>query len=51
MNQPLAYVHPQDKIAPNVVIVTFCEYTKKIVVIEEGTWIGSNVTIIGRSSN
>jgi UDP-N-acetylglucosamine acyltransferase len=45
MNQPLAYVHPQAKIAKNVVIEPFVNIEKNVV-IEEGTWIGSNVTIM-----
>jgi len=45
MNQPLAYVHPQAKIAGNVVIEPFSVINKNVV-IEEGTWIGSNVTIM-----
>ncbi|MBC8321415.1 MAG: acyl-ACP--UDP-N-acetylglucosamine O-acyltransferase [Bacteroidetes bacterium] len=45
MNQPLAYVHPQAKIAPNVVIEPFVNIEKNVR-IEEGTWIGSNVTIM-----
>jgi UDP-N-acetylglucosamine acyltransferase len=45
MNQPLAYVHPQAKIAPNVVIEPFVNIEKNVIV-EEGTWIGSNVTIM-----
>ena len=45
MNQPLAYVHPQAKIANNVVIEPFVNIEKNVV-IEEGTWIGSNVTIM-----
>lgn len=44
MNQPLAYIDPQAKIARNVVIEPFCTIHKNVV-IEEGTWIGSNVTI------
>lgn len=44
MNQPLAYIHPQAKIARNVVIEPFSTIDKNVV-IEEGTWIGSNVTI------
>lgn len=44
MNQPLAYIHPQAKIARNVVIEPFTTIDKNVV-IEEGTWIGSNVTI------
>ncbi len=45
MNQPLAYVHPQAKIAPNVVIEPFVNIEKNVI-IEEGTAIGSNVTIM-----
>jgi len=45
MNQPLAYVHPQAKIANNVVIEPFVNIEKNVVV-GEGTWIGSNVTIM-----
>ena len=45
MNQPLAYVHPQAKVAPNVVIEPFVNIEKNVVS-EEGTWIGSNVTIM-----
>lgn len=45
MNQPLAYVHPQAKIAKNVVIEPFVNIEKDVE-IGEGTWIGSNVTIM-----
>lgn len=45
MNQPLAYVHPQAKIANNVVIEPFVNIEKNVEV-KEGTWIGSNVTIM-----
>ncbi len=45
MNQPLAYVHPQAKVASNVVIEPFVTIDKNVVV-EEGTWIGPNVTIM-----
>ena len=45
MNQPLAYVHPQAKIASNVVIEPFVTISKNVE-IGEGTWIGSNVTIM-----
>lgn len=45
MNQPLAYVHPQAKIANNVVIEPFVNIEKNVI-IGEGTWIGSNVTIM-----
>ena len=44
MNQPLAYIHPQAKIAHNVVIEPFTTIHKNVE-IEEGTWIGPNVTI------
>ena len=45
MNQPLAYIHPEAKIARNVVIEPFASISKNVV-IDEGTWIGSNVTIM-----
>jgi len=45
MNQPLAYVHPQAKIARNVVVEPFVTIHKNVEV-GEGTWIGSNVTIM-----
>jgi UDP-N-acetylglucosamine acyltransferase len=45
MNQPLAYVNPQAKVAANVVIEPFVCIDKNVI-IEEGTWIGSNVTIM-----
>ena len=45
MNQPLAYVHPQAKIAKNVVIEPFVNIEKNVE-IGEGTWIGSHVTIM-----
>ncbi len=45
MNQPLAYVHPQAKIARNVVIEPFVTIHKNVE-IGEGTWVGSNVTIM-----
>lgn len=45
MNQPLAYIHPEAKIADNVVIEPFATIHKDVK-IEEGTWIGSNVTIM-----
>lgn len=45
MNQPLAYIHPQAKIADNVVIEPFTTIHKNVEV-GEGTWIGSNVTIM-----
>ena len=45
MNQPLAYIHPQSKIAQNVVIEPFTTIYKNVE-IGEGTWIGPNVTIM-----
>ncbi|MFC2127643.1 acyl-ACP--UDP-N-acetylglucosamine O-acyltransferase [Bacteroidota bacterium] len=45
MNQPLAYVHPEAKIARNVVIEPFTTIHKNVV-IGSGTWIGSNVSIM-----
>ncbi|MCK9618543.1 MAG: acyl-ACP--UDP-N-acetylglucosamine O-acyltransferase [Lentimicrobiaceae bacterium] len=45
MNQPLAYVHPQAKIAKNVVIEPFVNIEQNVE-IAEGSWIGSNVTIM-----
>jgi len=45
MKQPLAYIHPEAKIAKNVVIEPFVTIDKNVV-IEEGTTIGSNVTIL-----
>ena len=55
MNQPLAYVHPEAKIAKNVVVEPFTTISNNVV-IGEGTWIGSNVTImegarIGKNCN
>lgn len=44
MNQPLSYIHPDAKIADNVVIEPFSVIHKNVI-IEEGTWIGSHVTI------
>jgi len=45
MNQPLAYVHPEAKVADNVVIDPFVSVAKNVE-IGKGTWIGSNVTIM-----
>ena len=45
MNQPLAYVHPQAKVAKNAVIEPFVNIERNVE-IGEGTWIGSNVTIM-----
>jgi UDP-N-acetylglucosamine acyltransferase len=45
MNQPLAYIHPEAKIAQNVVVEPFTTIDKDVE-IGEGTWIGPNVTIM-----
>src|ERR671921_657304 len=45
MNQPLAYIHPEAKIAQNVVVEPFSTIYKNVE-IGEGTWIGPNVTIM-----
>lgn len=45
MNQPLAYIHPEARIAPNVVVEPFAVIHKNVV-IAEGSWIGSHVTIM-----
>lgn len=45
MYQPLAYIHPEAKIAKNTVIEPFVNIEKNVS-IGEGTWIGSNVTIM-----
>jgi UDP-N-acetylglucosamine acyltransferase len=45
MIQPLAYIHPQARIAANVTIEPFAVIHKDVE-INEGTWIGSNVTIM-----
>ncbi|MDO1446170.1 acyl-ACP--UDP-N-acetylglucosamine O-acyltransferase [Rhodocytophaga aerolata] len=45
MNQPLAYIHPDAKIAQNVTIEPFTTIYKDVH-IGEGTWIGPNVTIM-----
>jgi len=45
MNQPLAYIHPEAKIAQNVVIEPFTTISKNVE-IADGTWIGPNVTIM-----
>lgn len=44
MNQPLAYIHPEAKIGPNVVIEPFATIHKNVE-IGEGTWIGANAVI------
>ena len=45
MNQPLSFIHPQAKIARNVVIEPFTTISQNVE-IDEGTWVGSNVTIM-----
>ena len=45
MIQPLSYVHPNAKIANNVVIDPFVTIAKNVE-IGKGTWIGSNVSIM-----
>jgi UDP-N-acetylglucosamine acyltransferase len=45
MDQQLAYIHPEAKIAQNVVIESFA-YISKNVEIGEGTWIGPHATIM-----
>lgn len=45
MTQPLAFIHPEAKIAKNVIIDPFVTISKNVE-IGEGTWIGSNVTIM-----
>ncbi len=44
MKQPLTYIHPDTKIASNVVVSPFVTIDKDVE-IDEGTWIGPNVTI------
>ncbi len=45
MNQPLAYVHPEAKLAHNVVVEPFAMISKDVE-IGEGSWIGPHVTIM-----
>ncbi len=45
MRQPLSYVHPDAKVADNVVIEPFVTIDRDVE-IGRGTWIGSNVTIM-----
>ncbi|KAA9339677.1 acyl-ACP--UDP-N-acetylglucosamine O-acyltransferase [Hymenobacter busanensis] len=45
MTQPLAYIHPEAKIAQNVVVEPFTTIAQDVE-IGEGTWIGPNVTIM-----
>jgi UDP-N-acetylglucosamine acyltransferase len=44
MIQPLAYIHPEAKIASNVVIEPFAVIHKNVT-IDEGTWIGPHAVI------
>jgi UDP-N-acetylglucosamine acyltransferase len=44
MTQPLAYIHPDAKLAQNVVVEPFTVIHQNVE-IGEGSWIGSNVTI------
>jgi UDP-N-acetylglucosamine acyltransferase len=44
MTQPLAYIHPEAKLAQNVVVEPFTVIHQNVE-IGDGTWIGSNVTI------
>ncbi len=44
MNQPLAFIHQNAKIAKNVVVEPFTTIHSDVE-IGEGTWVGSNVTI------
>ena len=45
MYQPLSFIHPDAKIAKNVVIEPFSSIESNVK-IGKGTWIGSNVTIM-----
>jgi UDP-N-acetylglucosamine acyltransferase len=45
MNQPLAYVHPQAKVAKTAIIEPFVNIEKNVE-IGEGTWIGSSAVIM-----
>ncbi|MFH2094894.1 MAG: acyl-ACP--UDP-N-acetylglucosamine O-acyltransferase [Bacteroidota bacterium] len=45
MKQPLAYVHPEAKVAENAVIEPFTTIDKDVE-IGSGTWIGPNVTLM-----
>ncbi|PLK43094.1 MULTISPECIES: acyl-ACP--UDP-N-acetylglucosamine O-acyltransferase [Emticicia] len=45
MNQPLAFIHPDAKIAHNVVVEPFAVINKDVE-IGEGTWIGSHAIIM-----
>ncbi len=45
MNQPLSYIHPEAKIADNVVIEPFVTIDRNVE-IGEGSWIGPNTSIM-----
>ncbi len=45
MNQPFSYIHPNAKVADNVVIEPFVSISKDVE-IGAGTWIGPHVTIM-----
>lgn len=45
MIQPLAYIHPEAKIAPNVIVEPFAMIHKNVE-IQEGAWIGSHAVIM-----
>ncbi len=45
MNQPVAYIHHEAQLGPNVVVEPFSTIQKNVV-IGEGTWVGPNVTIM-----
>lgn len=45
MNQPLAFIHPEAKVAGDVTLGPFTNIERDVE-IGEGTWIGSNVTIM-----
>lgn len=45
MNQSFSYIHPDAKLASNVVVGPFVNIENNVE-IDEGTWIGSNVTIM-----
>jgi len=45
MNHTLSYIHPEAKLAKNVVVEPFSTIQQDVV-IEEGTWIGPHVTIM-----
>ena len=48
MYQPLSFIHPQAKIAKNVVVEPFTSIENNVT-IGKGTWIGSNVNLMSRA--